>query len=103
MFKRLAGVMVAAIVAIALMPGRAIAVSYPTVDDVNEWGAGKSILTVTAAGTGKLKLRATSGKKKLKVVKHHRGVWSVVVRNGRSVKLTARDAEGKRTIKFEVL
>ena len=102
MFKRLAAIMVAAIVAIALMPGRAIAVSYPTVDDVNEWGAGKSILTVTAAGTGKLKLKATSGKKKLKVTRHHRGVWTVVVRNGKKVRLTVRDAEGKASFAYRV-
>lgn len=92
----------ACVSAVLVMPGTAYAVSYPTVDDVNDWGARSSIVTVTASGHGKLKLKATSAGKRLKVTRHKCGVWTVVVRNGSIVKLTASDKDGKRTVKYAV-
>lgn len=101
--KKFAGALgAAAITAALVLPSQAFAVSYPCVDDVNEWGKGKSILTVTACGKGKLALKATSGGKKLKVRKTKRGVWLVVVKNRKAVQLIASDKHGKRRIVYRV-
>lgn len=69
-------------------------VSLPYVDDVNEWGAGRCVLTVVASGSP-AKLKATSGGKALKVRKHHRNVWTVVVKRRAGVKLSVRAGGGK--------
>ena len=101
--KKFAKIITAATIAATLTaPATAFAVSYPSVDDVNEWGAGHSILTVTACGKGKISLKAASGGKKVKARKVKRGVWLVVVKNRKTVKLTARDKDGKRCIKYRV-
>ena len=77
--------------------------SLPFIDDVNEWGKGKVILTVTACGDKSIQLKATSQGKRLKVVKHKPRVWTVVVRKGKEVKLSVRPRHGKwRSIGYRV-
>ena len=101
--KRFGTMLAAACVSAALlMPSAAYAVSYPCVDDVNEWNGNRSCLTVTAVGEGSLKLTAKGNGKKLKVEKHHRGVWTVVVRNGERVVLTVRDKNESRSIEYRL-
>lgn len=68
--------------------------SLPYVDDVNEWGASRCILTVVAAGKPSA-LKATSGGKALKVKRHERNVWTVVVKKRAYVKLSVRAGNGK--------
>lgn len=102
-FKRVRATLVAAAVSAALlMPSTAFAVSLPYVDDVNDWGEHKVIATVVARGEGKLTLKAKCGGKRLKVTKHHRGVWTVVFPTGEDVKFTAKDDFGKRTIGYRI-
>lgn len=112
MFKKIAGAIAAAMLAGAVvLPSQAMAVSYPYVDDCNEWSSRSSVITVVACGDGKLTLSAKQGGKKLKVKKHHRGVWTVhhrgvwtvVIKNKKAVKLTAKDRSGKRSISYRVL
>lgn len=68
--------------------------SLPYVDDVNEWGASRCILTVVASGDRAV-LKATSGGKALKVKRHERNVWTVVVKKRAYVKLSVRAEGGK--------
>ena len=81
-----------------LFPTSALAVSLPYVDDVNEWGANKSILTLYACGKEKAKqFRVTDVKthKSVKVKNLHRWektgyVGTVVVKNGHEYKISVR-------------
>lgn len=84
----------AAELAAASVPSQVPAATLPYVDDVNDWGASRYILTVVAGGKPSA-LKSTSGKKALKVTKHRRGVWTVVVKRGAYVKLSVRAKGGK--------
>jgi len=104
MFKKIAGTIAAAMLAGAVvLPSQAAAVSYPYVDDCNEWSSRSSVITVVACGDGKLTLSAKQCGKKLRVKKHKRGVWTLVIRNNKVVKLTAKDRSGKRSVSYRVL
>ena len=74
------------------------ACSLPYVDDVNEWGKGKVILTVYCCGNAKsYQLKVTNEKgKKAKAVrsKKRNDVWTVVVRKGHVYKLSVRPKGG---------
>ena len=83
-----------AISAALVLPSQAWAASLPYIDDVNDWGAGKSIATVVVSGD-KPQLKVTSGGKKVKVTKHKKGVWTVVLKNGKKYKLSSREKGGK--------
>lgn len=74
---------------------RAEAASLPYVDDVNEWSAESSIATVVVCGKNP-QLRVTSGGKKVKAVKRKRGVWTVIVKHGKTYKLSSREKGGKK-------
>jgi len=80
---------------------KAPSVSLPYVDDVNEWGSGRYILTVLASGTS-AKLKATSKGKALKVKRHKRNVWTVVVKKRAYVKLTVSANGERKSIGFRV-
>jgi hypothetical protein len=79
----------------ALQAGSVEQVSLPYVDDVNEYGAGRYVLTVTCCGSPKAELRATVKGKRVKVVKRRPRVWTVVVRRGAACKLSVRARGGK--------
>ena len=80
--------------------------SLPYVDDVNEWGKGHVILTVYCCGNAKAyDLKVTSGKGKMKVVrsKRHKNVWTVVIRKGKTYKLSVRAKGGSwKSIKYGI-
>lgn len=73
-----------------------VACSLPHVDDVNDWGKGKVILTVFCCGNAKayhLKVVNDKGGK-VKVVKSKKNVWTVVLRKGRTYKLSVKPKGG---------
>lgn len=112
MARKITSIIMAALVAVAIaFPCTAEAaelraasvpsVSLPYVDDVNEWGSGH-ILTVVAAGEPSA-LKATVKGKALKVTRHKRNVWTVVVKRKAYVKLSVRAKGGKwKAIGFRV-
>ena len=81
------------------------ACSLPYVDDVNDWGPGKVIVTVCCCGdAAKYQLKVTNPKgKKVKVTKVKRDVWTVVLKKGKTYKLSVRPKGGKwRSIRYGV-
>ena len=81
------------------------ACSLPLVDDVNDWGKGKVIVTVTCCGDAKsYQLKVTNEKGgKVKATKHKKRVWTVVMKKGRTYKLSVRPKGGKwRSIRYGV-
>ena len=100
MFKKIAAVVISAIVAGAVVLPSTAHAAEGYVDAHEEWGVKHSIITVVGSGHGKLKLTAKQSGKKLKVTKHHRGVWTVVVKNGKKVRLTVRDRDGKASFAY---
>ena len=113
MKKQLTSIMMAAVLAAtvavpsasalqaASVAPKAPSVSLPYVDDVNEWGSGQYILTVTARGA-KAKLKATSRGKALKVKRHDRNVWTVIVKKRAYVRLTVSANGERKTIGYRV-
>lgn len=90
----------AAILSFGAFAPAAHAVSLPYVDDVNDWGRGKVIATVTACGhESKFTMHAydLTAKKPAKVTKHKKRVWTCVMKRGHVYKLTVKAKDGKRT------
>lgn len=82
--------------AAANMQAERVVCSLPYIDDANEYGPGKVIVTVVCCGDAKsyqLKVTNEQGKK-VKVTKHKKRVWSVVLRKGRTYKLSVRPKGG---------
>ena len=102
--KRIAGLLAAAAISAALvMPGMAHATSLPYVEDVNPYGSGKSVATVVCyGGHGPFKLKVTDERgKRVKVHRHRKGVWTVVLRNGEAYKVSVREkGEGWKSIGY---
>lgn len=81
------------------------ACSLPYIDDVNDWGDGKVIVTVCCCGdAAKYQLKVTNPKgKKVKATKVKRDVWTVVLKKGKTYKLSVRPKGGKwRSIRYGV-
>ena len=100
------GTAVAAVVAghLFLAPLSAYGASLPYIDDANEWSGGKTCITVTACGKKSCKLKVTDCKtgKRVKVTKHKPRVWTVVIRNHRTYKLSVKDKGGWKTIRYRI-
>lgn len=102
MARKITGIIITAILAAAfalpcsagaLQAGSFGGASLPYVDDVNEWGASSYILTVYAAGNPSA-CKATSKGKALKVKRHGKRVWTVVVKRRAYVRLSVRAKGG---------
>ena len=84
--------------AVALSPARIDtspqdSVSLPYVDDVNPAGR-DYVATVTACGRGKIALKVTQGKKRVKVRRVSARVWLVGMKRGHHYKIAAKPAAG---------
>ena len=97
--------MMAGILALGMFAPAAHAVSLPYVDDVNDWGKGKVIATVYAAGhesSFKFTVKDTKTKKPAKVTmrkcrdcgKKH--IATVVMKRGHVYRITVKAKDGKR-------
>ena len=81
------------IIVLTAIASNAYAVSLPYVDDVNYWTDKTNIATITCVGNeNKFKLRVIDTKthKRLKIQKHKKNVWTVVLKNKHTYKIKVR-------------
>lgn len=96
---RFAAWLMALAMSITMLAPMAQACSLPHVDDVNDWGRGKVIATVTACGhESKFSMHAydLTAKKPAKVKKCKKRVWTCVMKRGHVYKFTVKAKDGKR-------